>query len=112
MGKLNSGDLNQRISLRTGGPSASDGRGGYRPTSPEQTREAWAAVRTLRAAEKLALGQTLAADVVQITLRREPAADAPTPQRVGWRGATYAVQAVEMDSRNEYVLLTCYNSGQ
>ena len=111
MGQLNAGDLNQRVRLLRA-QAEPDGRGGSRPNGPDLVREAWAAVRTLRAAEKLALGQTLVADVVQVTLRREPAADAPAPQRVGWRGATYAVQVVEVDSRNEYVLLTCYNSGQ
>lgn len=112
MGKLNAGDLTERIRLLTPGAAMSDGRGGHLAGGGDVTADYWAKVRTLRAAEKLALGQTLSSDAIQVVLRKEPARVHTAQQRVEWRGATYAVQAVEPDTRNEYDTLICFNSGK
>lgn len=111
MGKLNAGDLDQRVTIITSAVQLSDGQGGFVAAGPDLESIVWAKVRTLRAAEKLALGQTLATEAIQIALRLAPNVSRTTKQRVLWRETSYAVQAVEVDSRNEYVTLTCFSSG-
>lgn len=112
MGKLNAGDLTERIRLLTPGAAQPDGRGGYLAAGLGVAADFWAKVRTLRATEKLALGQTLSSDAIQVVLRHDPGQVHTPRQRVSWQGATYAVQAVETDARNEYDTLTCFNSGK
>jgi SPP1 family predicted phage head-tail adaptor len=111
MGKLNAGDLNQRVTILTSAVAISDGQGGYVPAGSDLESIVWAKVRTLRAAEKLALGQELASVVIQVTVRAAPDVSRSTQQRVLWQEVAYAVQAVEADDRNEYVILTCFSSG-
>lgn len=111
MGKLNAGDLDQRVTIITSAVQLSDGQGGFVAAGPDLESIVWAKVRTLRTAEKLALGQTLATEAIQVTLRVAPDVNRTTQQRVQWREVTYAVQAVEVDTREEYVILTCFSSG-
>jgi SPP1 family predicted phage head-tail adaptor len=111
MGKLNAGDLDQRVTIVTSAVQFSDGQGGYVAAGPDLENGVWAKVRTLRAAEKLALGQQLASEAIQVTVRAAPGINRTTQQRVLWQKVTYAVQAVETDSRKEYVILTCFSSG-
>jgi SPP1 family predicted phage head-tail adaptor len=111
MGKLNAGDLDQRVTIVTSAVQLSDGQGGYVAAGPDLESIVWAKVRTLRAAEKLALGQQLASEAIQVTVRAAPNINRTTQQRVLWQEVTYAVQAVETDSRKEYVILTCFSSG-
>jgi SPP1 family predicted phage head-tail adaptor len=110
MGKLNAGDLTERVTILTSAVALSDGRGGYVAAGDDLAGQFWAKVRTLRAAEKLALGQTLASDAIQVTVRTAPNVNRTTQQRVVWKEITYAVQAVEANA--EYVVLTCFNSGK
>lgn len=108
MGKLNAGDLNQRIALLTDTAGPSDGQGGRLPGAASE-QELWARVRPLRIAEKVALGQTLATEAYEITIRHLPLV-APA-QRVRWQNKTLQVQGVTPDEQSEFLLLTCLTSG-
>ena len=109
MGRLNAGQLRERVTLLTTGPNVSDGRGGWLP-GPETSADLWARVRPLRGAEKLALGQVLNDDSYEITVRQ--AAGISAKQRLTWNGRTLNVQAVTLDENREYYLLTCTDGGQ
>jgi SPP1 family predicted phage head-tail adaptor len=111
MGKLAAGDLDQRVTILTSAVTISDGQGGGEPAGPDLENIVWAKVRTLRAAEKLALGQKLASVMIQVTVRAAPNINRTTQQRVVSQEVTYDVQAVETDTRREFVILTCFSSG-
>jgi SPP1 family predicted phage head-tail adaptor len=108
MGRIAAGELRERIALLTDAPGPSNGRGGFLPGTTTE-RSLWARVRPLRTGEKLALGQTLNTEAYEITIRHLPAI-APT-QRVRWKGKSFNVQGVTPDERQEYLLLTCFTSG-
>ena len=108
MGSINAGQLRERVTLLSSGAPVSDGRGGWFD-GPESSAEAWARVRPLRSAEKLALGQVLNADVYEITIRRTAGISAK--HRLSWNGRTLNVQAVTPDENREYYLLTCAHGG-
>lgn len=111
MGKLNSGDLNQRITLLTPGPPVSDGRGGQRPSAlPDAETKLWAKVRPLSGRELLELGQTTNPAAYEITLRKH--SGVAVGQKVRWRADTYNVQRLVTDTTNEYHILTCFSSGK
>jgi len=111
MGRLNAGQLNQRITLLIPGPSVPDGRGGQ-VAGPATASARWALVRPLRTAEKLALGQTLDSASYEITLRQQTGETVSAHERVRWKGLDLNVQGVSPDEYNEYWLLTCFNSGK
>jgi SPP1 family predicted phage head-tail adaptor len=110
MGKLNSGQLQERVVLLTAGASVSDGRGGFLPSAPDTETTVWARVRPLSTSEKLQLGQVLNANAYEVTIRKINAVSAK--QRVLWKGQTLNVQAVTEDENREFQLLICLNSGQ
>lgn len=109
MGRLNAGQLSQRVTLLTPGAKAGDGRGGFTPGTDTE-KEVWARVRTLRGGEKLALGQVLNTDAVEVTVRNGPLLS--PAQRLRWKAATYNVLSVTPDEYNEYTLLTCVSDGR
>ena len=109
MGALNAGQLRERIGLHTAGALVSDGRGGWLE-GPEGSADAWARVRPLRSAEKLALGQVLNANVYEVTIRQTAGVSAK--KRLTWNGRTLNVQAVTADEYGEFLLLTCIDGGQ
>lgn len=110
MGQLNSGQLDQRITLLTPGPPVPDGRGGQKPgTLPDTETRLWAKVRPLSGRELLELGQTNNPTAYEITLRHHPVA---VGQKVRWKSDTYNVQRVVSDTSNEFHKLTCFSSGK
>ena len=109
MGRLNAGQLNQRITLRTPGPAVGDGRGGWLD-GPETSVEVYARVRPIRGAEALALGQTLNSALYEVTIRYR--AQASTKQRIVWKGISLNVRALAADEYNEFHVLTCSDGGQ
>lgn len=108
MGHLNAGQLRERVTLLSAGPVVSDGRGGWLE-GPEVSAEAWARVRPLRNAEKLAIGQVLNSELYEVTIRQTAGVSAK--QRLSWNGRTLNVQAVTADENREYYLLTCAHGG-
>jgi SPP1 family predicted phage head-tail adaptor len=110
MGRLNAGQLNQRIVLLTPGAAVKDAGGyGFIPGAATET-PIWARVRPLSGRETLSLGQVLNAALYEVTIRYRP--DARANQRLTWQGKTLNVQAVAPDEHNEYQLLTCTDGGQ
>lgn len=111
MGRINAGSLNQRIVLLTTAASVPVGGGqGFAPAGPDTELPLWARVRPLRAAEVLALGQTLNTAAFEITIRKRDGVSAK--QRVRYQGHELNVQGMVADEFNEYLLLTCFSSGK
>jgi len=110
MGRLNSGDLDQRITLLTPGKAVSDGRGGQKPSTQADTEtKLWAKVRPLSGRELLELGQTNNPTAYEITIRHHPVA---VGQKVRWKADTFNIQRVQSDTSNEFHKLTCFSSGK
>lgn len=111
MGRINSGDLNQRVVVLVPGLPTKDPNGyGYQPgIDTEYNRHAQ--VRTLRTAEKLQYGQEAASAGYEVILRRRPDLVVTAACRIRWKGRELAVQGVTPDEFNEYDLLTCFASG-
>lgn len=110
MGRINAGDLTERVALHYPGVATPDGRGGQRPGPPTDPVVVWARKRELSGMEKLRLGQTLASSVVEFTLRFR--AGVVTTTRLVWQGRTYAIRQVSHDDRNEFTTLTCEDNGR
>ena len=108
MGRINAGQLTQRITLITPGAPVSDGRGWV--DGPETRTQVWARVRPIRGAEALRLGQTINTELYEITIRHR--ANTGPKERVEWEGKTLNLQALVPDEYGEYQLLTCINGGQ
>lgn len=110
MGRLNAGDLTERISLTNPTAAVSDGRGGQLPGAPATPVEAYAQKRELSGAEVLRLGQTLGASIVEFTIRYRE--DVSTTTLVTWQGRSYGIRQVVHDSRKEFSALTCVDNGR
>jgi SPP1 family predicted phage head-tail adaptor len=111
MGALNSGDLDQRVTLLTPGPAVPDGRGGQKPsTQPDAETPLWAKVRPLSGRELLSLGQTNNPTAYEITIRYRK--QVQVGQKVRWLGDSFNIQRVVTDTRHEFHRLTCFNSGK
>lgn len=111
MGRLNAGQLQERVALLTTAAAAKDGRGGYVPTGPATEKLLHARVRPLRGTEQLALGQILNSIAYEITIRSYKGFERTAKQRVRWKAETLDVQVVVYDENREYVVLTCFNRG-
>lgn len=110
MGRIASGQLQERVTLLTPGPSIPEGNGyGNRP-GPETATPLWARVRPLRGSERLNLGLVANEAAFEVTLRRRAGVSAKC--RVTWQGVTYNVQAISAGESREYLLLTCFTSGK
>ena len=109
MGILKAGDLRERITLLTPGPTVPDSSGGHL-AGPATEAAVWAQVTPLGTRELLALGQTLNTAAYRITIRRRVGVSAK--QRVRWQGRELNVQGVTADPDREYLVLTCFASGR
>lgn len=109
MGRLNAGQLQERVTLLTTAGATPDGRGGYLPSGPDAKATVWARVRPLRMEEKLRLGQVVNSEAYEVTIRTLAST---AKQRVLWKGKSLNVQAVTEDENREFELLTCFNGGQ
>lgn len=111
MGQLNSGQLQERVTLlTTAAPVADAGGYGSVASGPDTKQAVWARVRPLRADEKLRLGQIINAEAYEITIRRLPGTSAK--QRVEWKDKTLNIIGVSDDENRECQRLTCLNGGQ
>jgi SPP1 family predicted phage head-tail adaptor len=113
MGRIHAGELTQRVTLITPGvPVEDEGLGGYTPGPPVEATY-WAKVEPISGGELLTLGQVANYAAYRITLRDQPTISRTAKQRVRWKGETLNVQRVVNDlQQNEYVILTCFNSGK
>ena len=110
MGKLGAGDLSDRVTLLTAGPSASDGRGGNVASGVETEVSVWAHVRALSGRELLTMGQTNNPAAYEVTTRFRQGVG--VGQRLRWQGAAYNIQRAVADPRHEFLTLTCFNGGK
>lgn len=110
MGRLNAGQLRERLTLFTPAASVPDGVGGWLPGGAETSVTVWARLRPLRAAEKVANGQQLNSEAYEATIRVRPGVAGGL--RAEWRGQTLRIQAVTPDEAGEYLTLLCYDNGQ
>lgn len=115
MGRLNAGDLTERVRLILPGPSVPDGRGGQKPGGVEgATHERAAAVRVLRAAERTRNGLPITSQAWEVTVRAQhPLAQDPFLQaakgQLEWNNETAAILSVEPDPRREFFTLFVSN---
>ena len=109
MGRINAGQLKERITFIIPSVGPGDGRGGNLPGPYTQTT-VYARVRPLSGSEKLRLGQVVNDESYEITIRR--LSTASPKQRVMWKGRTLNVLAVVPDEDSEYQVLTCTNGGE
>jgi head-tail adaptor len=110
MGRINAGQLNQRIRLLTDAPAVVDGQGGYLPGGQPAELPLFARVRPLRGSEALRLGQELNGMLYEVTIRTRTGV---TPKsRLMWGVASLVVQQVLPDEQREYLTLICLDSGQ
>jgi SPP1 family predicted phage head-tail adaptor len=112
MGKLNSGDLSERVTLLTPSTSEPDGRGGYLSAGPDAETSLWASVREISGKELLQYGQTLNNRGIEVTLRKDAKPTPTTGQWLTWNGESFNIHRVVADSRKEFTTLTCFNSGR
>lgn len=111
MGRINAGQLQERVTLLTTAASVADSDGyGFLPGGPDTEQQLWARVRPLRTDEKLRLGQIANAEAYEITIRMLKGVSAK--QRIRWKGQDMNITGVTPDENREYLLLTCLNSGQ
>lgn len=109
MGRVNAGQLQERITLCMPGVIIPDGQGGD-TEGPETRVPLWARVRPLGGREKVANGQTLDAESYEVTIRRRQAVSAK--QHIEWEEKRLNVLAVVPDEDKEYLKLTCAYGGQ
>jgi SPP1 family predicted phage head-tail adaptor len=111
MGKLNSGDLQERVVLLTTAAPVKDPNGyGYNAAGPDEETAVWARVRPLRVDQKVRLGQVNNQAGYEITIRRRP--DVSAKQRVRWGEVELDIQGVTPDENREFLRLTCFDGGQ
>ncbi|UOR07164.1 phage head closure protein [Hymenobacter aerilatus] len=111
MGRINAGDLNERVTKIGRPASVDDGRGGQKPVGPGVETQWWVKLRALRGSEAVRLGQPLGTTMYEVTARYE--AHFTTKDRIRTQnGRTLNVVAVLPDGRKEYDVLTCIDSGQ
>lgn len=111
MGKINAGDLRERVTLLTTGAATRVAGGyGWQPAGPDSKVTVWARVRPLSGRELLALGQTLNVEAYEITIRS--LRDATAKQRALWKGKELNVQYERPDEDREYLRLTCLYGGR
>ncbi len=109
MGRLNAGQLNQRVALTWDGPAVSDGEGGSYP-GEETSLTVWARVETLTTREVLENGQVLNGQILRVTIR--PIESQPMPDRVRWKDKTLNPTGMVPDEYHEYRILNCTDAGQ
>ena len=109
MGRINAGQLTERITLFAPAASVADGAGGWLPAGAETGQSLWARMRPLRQAEKLRYGLLATTTAYEATIRRLDSLTAS--QRLEHAQRSYAIQAIVPDEAREYLLLTCYDSG-
>lgn len=111
MGRLASGQLQERVTLLTTATVVADESGyGYVPGGDDIEQLLWARVRPLKEYEKLRLGLVANSDSYEVTIRNRP--DVSASQRLKWKGQTLNITGVRPDENREYLLLTCFDSGR
>jgi head-tail adaptor len=109
-GRIAAGDLTERVTLHYQAEPLPDGQGGFRKGA-ESIRTVSAQVRVLSSRETLALGQTLAGRVAEVTIRAPRQVDVNTTQ-LSWDYSRWNIQRVDKDPRREFLTLTCITNGR
>lgn len=110
MGRINAGSLTERVALHYPGVATPDGQGGFVKGS-ESVTVVYAAVKVLSGRESIALGQTLAGKVLEVTVRLPRQVDVNTTT-LTWLGNSYNIQRADPDSRREFLTLLCVDNGR
>ncbi|GAB2959006.1 hypothetical protein GCM10027048_27750 [Hymenobacter coalescens] len=110
MGRVNAGQLNQRVVLVTDAPGVVDGQGGWLPGGAPTETPVPARVRALRGTEALRLGQELNGMLYEVTIRHR--AGVTGKSRLTWNLQTLVVQQLQPAEDREFLTLICLDSGQ
>ncbi|TGE05561.1 phage head completion protein [Hymenobacter fodinae] len=104
MGRIAAGELTERVTLYTPGPST-QGPFGATATGPEKEESVYANVQALRGTEALRLGLEQGGTVYRIVVRQNPGPDVSRLQRLVWKGRSMALTFVQPTLERDHAVL-------